>query len=57
MKKFIADKEHNEKKVFDKLNGLFPTSKNFKIVSPSQTKFGENDPLLICLKNRYKGTE
>ena len=46
MKTFIADKEHNEKKIFDKWNGIFPTtksyrkviaySKDFQIVSPEK---------------------
>jgi hypothetical protein len=67
MKTFIADKEHNEKKIFDKWYGIFPTtksyrkviaySKDFQIVSPTKNKSGENEPFLICIKNGFKGNE
>ena len=67
MKTFIADKEHNEKKIFDKWNGIFPTtksyrkvlgySKDFQICRPTKNKSGENEPFLICIKNGYKGNE
>ena len=67
MKTFIADKEHSEKKTFDKWNGIFPTtksyrkvlgySKDFQIVRPTKNKSGENEPFLICIKNGYKGND
>ena len=67
MKTFIAEVEHNEKKIFDKWNGLFPTSKTYKqiisckedfqVVSPTKTIFGENEPFLICIKKAYKGRD
>jgi hypothetical protein len=67
MKTFIADKEHSEKKIFDKWNGLFPTaksyrkvisySKDFQIVSPAKAISGDNKPFLICIKNGYKGSD
>ncbi|MBC8287039.1 MAG: hypothetical protein H8E42_06150 [Nitrospinae bacterium] len=67
MKTFIADKEHSEKKIFDKWNGLFPTSKtyrkvisyskDFQIVRPTKTKSDENEPFLICIKNGYKDND
>ena len=67
MKTFIADKEHNEKKIFDKWNGIFPTtksyrkviaySKDFQIVSPAKNKSSHNKPFLVCIKNGYKGNE
>jgi hypothetical protein len=46
---------------------LFPTSKtyrkvisyskDFQIVSPTKTIFGENEPFLICIKNGYMGAD
>jgi hypothetical protein len=67
MKTFIADKEHSEKKIFDKWNGLFPTSKtyrkvlsyskDFQVVSPNKAIYGDNKPFLICIKNGYKGSD
>ena len=67
MKTFIADKEHSEKKIFDKWNGLFPTSKayrkvisyskDFQIVSPAKAISGDKEPFLICIKNGFKGSD
>jgi hypothetical protein len=67
MKTFIADIEHNGKEVFDKWSGLFPTTKSYnqviscdedyQVVSPVRNIYGEYEPFLICIKDRYKGKD
>ena len=67
MKTFIAEVEHNGKEVFDKWSGLFPTTKSYnqviscdedyQVVSPVRNIYGEYEPFLICIKDRYKGKD